>query len=591
MGSIRRPFTCSRTCTPHASLLASREVRRAISSTAGARYQHVLYLGDVLGYNSVDRLSKFPRAWLDAVGVSADVGHGLRWERVAGGVQHALLAYTLLDQPLAPASPRREAEELVAPGTAVVEPREEGAEEQVLEEAGGRRASSSQPSKVFAVGRNTHAQLGLGFSSQEATRGMVTGQLTGERGVQSVVAAGTFSLVVTEDSAGQSNVWGFGNDTLGQIGSSSAAASAASPASGTDPYDVSTRLSESDAPQLRLLPLPKRIPLDGEGWTVKSSAAGVDHSLLLLERELNGYTIQQVVSTGLNTDGQLGITPDSHKDAVPIPPLLSRSLQPVPIPLAPFPSCSAAAGGDQGARVMQVVCGADTSYAVTQAGDLWVWGNSEYGQTLAGVQDRIVAPVRVPNPLPAAYAAHGIAAACQGPVPRVRKLVAGGSFAALLDTCGRVWTVGHAPRPTTTTTTTNADTPADETLTLVQGLPGKATQLFCGLEYLLATTDTADQTDEVYLWGIPPRSLSSQPILEPTRIPYSIPKTPRQTWLDQNPRVKQEQQPQRRYGKLRVEAAACTRDHILLLVNDGVGKDYWAECDQPPRDKGTDVSF
>ena len=563
---------------------------RSVHTSAALRYQHVLYFGNVLGYNSVDRLAKFPRAWLDSVGVSADVDHGLRWGSASGSPGHALLSYTLLESAVDPTlrAPRQTTEELAtSTGSTIQQEKQrtdEGAEEEtVLEDASGRKSASSQPSKVFSLGRNTHAQLGLGFSSQEATRGMVTGSMDGNGGVDKVVAGSGFSFVVTsstaDDGTHASNVYGFGNDTLGQLGASSPSdAAAAATAAGADPYDVSTRLSGSDSPQLRLLPLPKQLHLDASestdtgnssGWKVADLSAGVDHSLALLERSLNGFRLQSVLSTGLNTDGQLGVTPRDKADAVPMLPLLSRAFARVPgLPTAPVPL------EDTGSRLKAVVCGADTSYVLTSSGDLWVWGNSEYGQSFAGVHDRIPAPTFVPNPLPAAYESRRLS---RDAPPTTKKLVAGGSFAALLDDHGRVWVAGYGPRASTS----DAEDGLDEwaRLSLVQGFPEDAVveDLFCGLEYLVAITRSSKEEVGVWIWGVPPRSVSSVPIQHPTPVPFAIPRTPRQQWLDENPRLKKDAaftaEAERKGGRVSVEAAACARDHLLLVLNDGMDKD------------------
>ena len=89
--------------------------------------------------------------------------------------------------------------------------------------------------------------------------------------------------------------------------------------------------------------------------------------------------------------------------------------------------------------------------------------------------------------------------------------------------------------------------------------------------------------------------MSSVPIHHPTPVPFAIPRTPRQQWLDENPRLKKDAaftaEAERKGGRVSVEAAACTRDHLLLVLNDGMDKDVWAECVQPPREKGTDVTL
>lgn len=587
---------------------------RCICTTRTRTYQHVLYFGNVLGYHSIDKLAKLPRAWLDSVGVSADVDHGLTWTAASGSPGHVLLSYTLLDRAVDPAARRARlsTEELATSDQHLHESAKrdngqgkDGEEAVTLDDVEGQRSTSSQPSKVFALGRNTHAQLGLGFSSQEATRGMVTGQMEGKGGVSTIVAGHGFSFVVTAESEasikgdgqarlGASNVYVFGNDTLGQL-ASTPASMLSNIHEVEDPYDISTRHPESGAPQLKLLPLPKKLEIDDAGWRVKDLAAGLDHSVVLLERELNGLRIRSVRSTGLNTDGQLGLTPREKADAVPIEPLLSRQFQAVPgLPINPV-AIHQAAGQDGEEEITAVVCGADTSYALTRSGDLWVWGNSEYGQSFAGVQDRIANPTFVPNPLSNAYAAYGLEFT-DSTSPRIAKLVAGGSFAGILDTSGRVWMVGYGPRGSST----DSSDPAEwAKLTLVTGLPDDvvAEDLFCGLEYVVAVTRSRDQNElGVWIWGIAPRSISSHPIRLPTRVPFSIPKTPRQQWLDENPRLNKASATCSDRGggnraSVRVKAAACTRDHLLLVLDDGIGDEVWAECVQPPRAKGTDMAL
>ncbi|KAJ9473837.1 hypothetical protein PHBOTO_003910 [Pseudozyma hubeiensis] len=442
--------------------------------------------------------------------------------------------------------------------------------------------TSSQPSKVFALGRNTHAQLGLGFTSQEATRGMVTGEFAGEGGVSMLAAGNGFSFIVTSSTRG-GKVFAFGNDTLGQLGSNSLEGAK----TGEDAYDVSIR--SGTEPQLKLLPLPREVRVGGGeeegGWEVKSISAGLDHSLMLVEKVVNGWRVQRVLSTGLNTDGQLGLTEKEKEGCVPIEPLIERGFREVPIDLSPQP---VETNGEAGTEIVEVVCGADTSYALTAGGDLWVWGNSEYGQSFAGIHDRIVAPLFVPNPLPDAYHHHSISFDPLLP-PKFQKLVAGGSFAAILDTQGRIWVVGYGPRGRPV-----SDSKAQwSSLSLVEFPPDMVVEsLFSGLEYLIATARSPSSLPQVFIWGIPPRSVSTEPIVAPTRIPFSIPKTPRQKWLDDNPRLKQKQREEEiDTAKVKVRSAACTREHLLLIIDDGVGSDFWAECDHPPRDKGTDVTM
>ncbi|SPO46732.1 uncharacterized protein PSANT_04418 [Moesziomyces antarcticus] len=524
---------------------------RGLSTSAKVHLQHVLYFGDVLGYNSVQRFAKLPRAWIDAVGASADIDHGVAFTHAAGSPTHSMLSYTLLDTSLNP-GPRRQATLDPTTNAAAEEAVEEG---EVIGEEPRRRIAQS---KVFALGRNTHAQLGLGFASQEATRGMVTGDIAGKGGITHVAAGTGFSFVVAADE-GESNVYGFGNDTLGQLGSCTQMEERR-----TDAYDVSTRLEASDAPQLRLLPLPKRIPLDG--WSVRSIATGIDHTLLLVERNVAGHLVQEVLSTGLNTDGQLGVTPADRADAVPIQPLISRTFTRVPLSLP-------------AEEMVAVVCGADTSYVLLRNGDLYAWGNSEYAQTLAGTHDRITHPTHISNPLIDAYTSADLPFNAHAP-PKVKKIVAGGSFAVLLDTHHRVWTVGYGVGNLTSA----------EKLTLVEGLPqGRVEDIWAGLEYVLATTREEDGQLKVWVWGVLPRSIATVPVTTPMQVPFAVPKSPRQQYLDENPTLKNGSEEEMDGGKVGVIAAACTRDHVIVVMDDGMGEDVWAECVQPPRDKGTDV--
>lgn len=576
-----RIMTCIRRLVRPSSLFTRRSFPptqtacRRLTSSSHHPYQHVLYFGNVLGYESVHALSKFPRAWLDSVGVSNDIDHGIRFTSASAAPHHLLLSYTLLDASLK--RTHQSAEDVVLPGA--LHEAQEAKHGAVILDQSSHTATTSFPSKVFALGRNTHAQLGLGFSSQEATRGMVTGELYGSGGVHAVAAGNGFSLVVTNTEHG-SNVFAFGNDTLGQLGSASCSPEIAR----QDAYDISVRMGASDAPQLKLLPLPKKVQVaDADGWQVLSISAGLDHSLVLVESQINGWIIQSVLSTGSNTDGQLGLTTNDQQDQVPIQPLISRAFSQIPVPLRPV---STAKRGDQGQSLVEVVCGADTSYALTAGGDLWVWGNSEYGQSFSGVHDRIVAPLFVSNPLPSAYHQSHIEFDRHRP-PKPRKLVAGGSFAAILDTLGRVWVAGYGPRGKRV----SADPAEWASLSLVEFAPDCVVQdLFCGLEYLVAFTHTSGGA-EVFIWGVPPRSISSVPIIAPTRVPFSLPRTPREQWLDDNPQHKAHQKSKLTAQEVRlsIDAAACTRDHLLLVINDGRHQHVWAECDQPPRDERTDV--
>lgn len=66
-----------------------------------------------------------------------------------------------------------------------------------------RTAKPESLTRVLAVGRNTHAQLGLGFASQEATFGLVRGGLFGAGGIVAVKAGPIQTWVLTADHCGR----------------------------------------------------------------------------------------------------------------------------------------------------------------------------------------------------------------------------------------------------------------------------------------------------------------------------------------------------------------------------------------------------
>jgi hypothetical protein len=57
--------------------------------------------------------------------------------------------------------------------------------------------------RVVAVGRNTHGELGLGYTSHEATWGLVSPGFDGEGGVRAVHAGGSSSWIVTKTHAAE----------------------------------------------------------------------------------------------------------------------------------------------------------------------------------------------------------------------------------------------------------------------------------------------------------------------------------------------------------------------------------------------------
>jgi len=131
------------------------------------------------------------------------------------------------------------------------------------------------------------------------------------------------------------------------------------------------------------------VPDASEPPALVDLACGLDHTLAL---DVDG----RVWAAGRNTDGQLGV-PTSGPSSGPV-------LHHVPLPL---PARSIAAGGD-------------VSGAVLANGDVYLWGNDEYGQVLTGERLFAVGEPRHATKLPAHVASlalgvhHGVAVTDDG---------------------------------------------------------------------------------------------------------------------------------------------------------------------------------
>lgn len=71
--------------------------------------------------------------------------------------------------------------------------------------------------KVIAVGRNTFGELGLGFSSQESTWGMVSGGFEGQGGITGLQCGLGSSWLITANDGGEhasSLVYAFGSESI-----------------------------------------------------------------------------------------------------------------------------------------------------------------------------------------------------------------------------------------------------------------------------------------------------------------------------------------------------------------------------------------
>jgi hypothetical protein len=136
---------------------------RGMHSSSSQQVQRLLWAGSVLDRES-SSLQEVPKDWLLSLGVQADVEQGISFQHIAASTSHSVLSYVTLP-PSLPVSVEDTAER---------------------DDFGKTRVNPSGLHKVFAIGRNTFGELGLGFSSQESTWGMVTSGFEGKGGVKAI---------------------------------------------------------------------------------------------------------------------------------------------------------------------------------------------------------------------------------------------------------------------------------------------------------------------------------------------------------------------------------------------------------------------
>lgn len=103
---------------------------------------------------------------------------GISFTKLSSSPSHSLISYTTLP-PSLPISSGDNAER---------------------DDFGRVRVHPAGLQKVISIGRNTFGELGLGFSSQEATWGMVTSGFEGRGGIEAVQCGLGSSWLVTSES-------------------------------------------------------------------------------------------------------------------------------------------------------------------------------------------------------------------------------------------------------------------------------------------------------------------------------------------------------------------------------------------------------
>eukprot|EP00058_Branchiostoma_floridae_P011700 XP_002597188.1 hypothetical protein BRAFLDRAFT_276208 [Branchiostoma floridae] len=243
--------------------------------------------------------------------------------------------------------------------------------------------SSKEKGKVWGTGVNTESQLGLQKavrSTHEGARTVILDYviapapvdlpLTNPQETQVLqVACGRAHTLILTDGEG---VFSLGNNAYGQCGR---------PVVENEEYRGSSQIN--------------RVRIEGK---VKQMAAGLDHSLFLTEEG-------EVYSCGWGADGQTGL---GHYESEHRPTKLL--------------------GDMEGEKITQVATFADCCLAVSEKGELFGWGNSEYNQ-LASVTE--TTQVNVPRLLPFDYVGKAV------------QVAVGGTICAVLNDQGQVYVWGY----------------------------------------------------------------------------------------------------------------------------------------------------
>ncbi|XP_043239071.1 RCC1-like G exchanging factor-like protein isoform X1 [Amphibalanus amphitrite] len=228
--------------------------------------------------------------------------------------------------------------------------------------------------KLFGCGLNTSSQIG----QQEARAGHPLERVTSP--VPITIPVDDPSIKVTAVACGRSHTafvtsdgaaYTLGNNAYGQCG-----------------RQVLEREDYSSNATVH------RVPLE---LPVRTVTCGQDHTMFLTE-------CGRVFCCGWGADGQLGSGAfDSRWQALP-------------------------AGGDlEGERIVKVACSADCVLAVSESGDVFGWGNSEYAQFASVTEEQ---QLNVPRRLPLG-------------VGRVTDVASAGTMCAVLNDRGEVYVWGY----------------------------------------------------------------------------------------------------------------------------------------------------
>jgi alpha-tubulin suppressor-like RCC1 family protein len=290
--------------------------------------------------------------------------------------------------------------------------------------------------ELFAFGENYYGELGNTTNNENrfvANPTPTQVALPAEAGPVAEAAAGSVhSLVVT--SAGQ--LYAFGNNWAGELGNTT---------------NYRTELAN---------PTPTLVTLPEASGPVSQVAAGGYHSLAVT-------STGQLYAFGNNSQGQLGEAPSGFRSD----------------PTPTFVTLPEASG-----PVTQVAAGGDFSLAVTSTGQLYAFGENDYGQ-LGNSNNKV--PLE-PHPTPTLVTLPGET----GPVAQV---AAGHSHSLALTSTGQLYAFGENRYGQLGNTTNNGTENPNPTPTRVAlpGQRGEVTRIAAGKENSFALTSTG----QLYAFG------------------------------------------------------------------------------------------
>ncbi|KAJ1968885.1 hypothetical protein IWQ62_000973 [Dispira parvispora] len=299
---------------------------------------------------------------------------------------------------------------------------------------------------LLGTGINSRGQLGA-LPGHNRHWDVQLHQVTGR--IKAVQCGREHALVVVTHGGGQSDrmerdyLYGCGSNAYGQLGDKSTN----SPAALGVPDQ---QLGDSSHPGFppHTWPLhPLRLPNSPTSYA--DMACGLDHTILQLDDH-------RICSMGWGADGQLGR--GEKTQTLSTPGVIPR--------FSPH-------------RIVKLASRGDFTLALTEGHQVYVWGNSEYGQAMLGKRiDRILMPTLVPFNQP------------------IVDIAAGGTHALVLTASGEMYTCGYGAL--------GLDPQGEQFETVIPTrIPwlksnGIVVSVYCGLEYSACLTDDG----KLFMWGL-----------------------------------------------------------------------------------------